>query len=51
MHYSPPDKNRMASRFVPVTEEQIFVPNEAVVSHKVSVYQCVEEFFKVVSNE
>jgi hypothetical protein len=32
LHYSPPDKNKMASRFVPVRDEQIFVLNEAVVS-------------------
>jgi hypothetical protein len=29
LHHSPPDKNKMASRFVPVTGEQIFVLNEA----------------------
>jgi hypothetical protein len=32
LHYSHPDKNKMASRFVPVTDEQIFVLNEATVS-------------------
>jgi hypothetical protein len=25
LHYSHPDKNKMASRYVPVTDEQIFV--------------------------
>jgi hypothetical protein len=27
-HYTPPDKNKMASRFVPVTDEEIFVLKE-----------------------
>jgi hypothetical protein len=32
LHYSLPDKNKMASRFVPVTDKHIFVLNEAAVS-------------------
>ena len=32
LHYSLPDKNKMASSFVPGTDEQTFVLNEAAVS-------------------
>jgi hypothetical protein len=32
LHYSPLDKIKMASRFVLVTDEQMFVQNEAGVS-------------------
>jgi hypothetical protein len=32
LHYSPPDKTKMASCFVSVADEEIFVLNEAAVS-------------------
>jgi hypothetical protein len=32
LHYSLPGKTKMASHFIPVTDEQIFVVNEAAVS-------------------
>jgi hypothetical protein len=50
------DKNKMASRFVPVADEKIFVLNEAVVSPnmkkatKFTFYRGIK-FFKVISNE
>ena len=47
----------MASRFLPVTDEQMFVVKEAVVSPDTkkdttfSLTVCIEVFFKAISNE
>jgi hypothetical protein len=53
LHYSPPEKNKMTSHFVPATDKRMFLLNEATVSpntkkiRRFCLTVCIEVFFKL----